>query len=99
MLVCEAVTWQRLLYSCFFRGRCLSTGVHATIYFRLRWNLLSCPTSLSLHVSAVYGHRQVHVYIAAIRLRKKLVPKHAHMKIPRENEAARIIATAVTRDV
>jgi hypothetical protein len=31
MLVCEAVTLQRLLYSCFFRGRCLATGLHATM--------------------------------------------------------------------
>jgi hypothetical protein len=27
-------------------------------------NLLSCPTSLPLHVSAVHGHHQVHVYLA-----------------------------------
>jgi hypothetical protein len=32
------------------------------IYFRLKCNLLSCPTSLSVHVSAVYGHHQVNIY-------------------------------------
>jgi hypothetical protein len=32
------------------------------IHFRLICNILSCPTSLSLHVPAVYGHRQGHVY-------------------------------------
>jgi hypothetical protein len=31
MLVCAAVTWQRLLYSCLFRGRCLATGLHVTM--------------------------------------------------------------------
>jgi hypothetical protein len=36
------------------------------ICFRLKYNLLSCPTSLSLHVSAVYGHHQAHVYLAKI---------------------------------
>jgi hypothetical protein len=30
-LVCEAVTQQRLVYSCYFRSRCLAMGLHATI--------------------------------------------------------------------
>jgi hypothetical protein len=29
------------------------------IHFRLKCNLLSCPTSLSLHVSTLHGHHQV----------------------------------------
>jgi hypothetical protein len=32
MLVCDAFTQWRLLYSCFFRGRCLTTGLNATIF-------------------------------------------------------------------
>jgi hypothetical protein len=32
LIVCEAVTQWRLLYSCPFCGRCLATGLHATIY-------------------------------------------------------------------
>jgi hypothetical protein len=27
----RAITWQRLLYSCLFRGRCLVTDLHDTI--------------------------------------------------------------------
>jgi hypothetical protein len=34
------------------------------IYFPLKCNLLSCSISLSLHVSAIHSHRQVHVYLA-----------------------------------
>jgi hypothetical protein len=30
-----------------------------SIYFRLKGYLLCCPTSLSLHVSAVHGHHQM----------------------------------------
>jgi hypothetical protein len=33
MLVCKAVTSQRLLCSCFFRGRYLATGLHVTIIY------------------------------------------------------------------
>jgi hypothetical protein len=33
MLVCGAVTWQRLLYSCLFCGCCLAAGLLATVYF------------------------------------------------------------------
>jgi hypothetical protein len=32
MLVCGAVTLQWLLYSYLFRGRCLGTGLHTTIF-------------------------------------------------------------------
>jgi hypothetical protein len=42
MLVCEAVTQQRLLYRYLFRGRCLATGLHGTILYReitAMWNL------------------------------------------------------------
>jgi hypothetical protein len=31
MVVCGAIT--ELLYSSFFRGRCVATGLHATVYF------------------------------------------------------------------
>jgi hypothetical protein len=34
------------------------------MYSRLKRNLFPYPTSLSLHVSAVYGHLQVNVYLA-----------------------------------
>jgi hypothetical protein len=36
------------------------------MYLRFKCNLLSHPTSLSLRVSAVYGHHQAHVYLAKI---------------------------------
>jgi hypothetical protein len=32
MLLCGAVTYQQLLYSCLFRGRCLATCLHVTIW-------------------------------------------------------------------
>jgi hypothetical protein len=33
-VVCRAITWQRLLYSCLFRSRCVATGLHATTYWK-----------------------------------------------------------------
>jgi hypothetical protein len=38
----------------------------AYIYFRQECNVLSCPTSLWLHVSTVHGHHQVDVYLAKV---------------------------------
>jgi hypothetical protein len=34
------------------------------MYFHLKFNLLSCPTFLSLLVSAIHSHYQVYVYPA-----------------------------------
>jgi hypothetical protein len=31
-IVCRAITQQRLFYSCLFRGRCLATGLHTTVF-------------------------------------------------------------------
>jgi hypothetical protein len=36
------------------------------LYFCLRCSLLSCPITVSLHVSTVYGHHQMHVYLAKL---------------------------------
>jgi hypothetical protein len=44
------------------------------VYFRLKCNLY-CSMSLPLHVSAVYGHHQVHVYFA------KIVPLYVKLHI------------------
>jgi hypothetical protein len=35
-VVYRAVTLQQSLYSCLFRGRCLATGLHTTIYFYIK---------------------------------------------------------------
>jgi hypothetical protein len=38
------------------------------LYIRLKCSLFPCPISLSLHVSPVYSHRPVQVYVAKIVL-------------------------------
>jgi hypothetical protein len=48
MLVCQAVTQQWLLYSCFFHGHCLAMGLHAALYiYPQEWEGKVCdgPTS------------------------------------------------------
>jgi hypothetical protein len=42
----RVITWQRLLYGCLLRGRCLTTGLHATLWYRF--------VSLSLKISLWY---------------------------------------------
>lgn len=44
------------------------------IYFHLNCNLLSCRTSPTLHISALQGHHQVHLYLA------KTVALHIEIK-------------------
>jgi hypothetical protein len=53
MLVCEAVTQLQLLYSCFFRGRCLATGLYAIIFTIVRsvYTYSICALSLVKSIS------------------------------------------------
>jgi hypothetical protein len=50
------------------------------IYFCVECNLWSCPTSLSLHVSAVHGHHQEHVYLF------KMVPLDVKLHVACERD-------------
>jgi hypothetical protein len=50
-------------------------------YFRLKCNILYCLTALSLHVSAVYGHHQMFVYLPTL---PTYLPTHLtiHLYLP-----------------
>jgi hypothetical protein len=50
------------IYIFFFYFERISS-VYVYMYFCLKCNFLSSPTSLSLHVSVIYGHHQVFVYL------------------------------------
>jgi hypothetical protein len=60
-----AITYQRLLYRCLFRGRCLATGLHAIILRHWTWqtNNVHC-TSINVVRYPLYG-----VYLTTFRKR------------------------------
>jgi hypothetical protein len=52
MLVSGVVTYQCLLHSCLFRGRCLATDLYATIFYEI----FSCQVVLCLIELVRYTH-------------------------------------------
>jgi hypothetical protein len=69
-----ADTSLRHIYSFVFKHPVALMYLFVYIYICLKYNLLSCPTSLSLDVSTAYGHHQFRMSLA------KIVPLYVEIK-------------------
>jgi hypothetical protein len=60
MFVCEAVTRQRILYICLFRGRCPTTGLHSTIlWFHCRDNYIAVSQNIFIIQQVVIEGKRI----------------------------------------